>query len=87
VRTIRKELIDLIFGGANFLNQEEIDKLVENIDRYPSQVYLRYKDVAEYLDFFGPELALERMKKRKYLVLNYDTLVNNIEIKMPEYFI
>jgi len=83
----RKEIINLIFGGANFLTQREINELVSIIGTYPNKVYLRYEDVAEYLEFFGPEITMDRMKKRKELVLNYDTLVKNIEVKLPEYFI
>jgi hypothetical protein len=83
----RKEIINLIFGGANFLTQREINELVSIISTYPNKVYLRYEDVAEYLEFFGPEITMDRMKKRKELVLNYDTLVKNIEVKLPEYFI
>lgn len=83
----RQELIDLIFGGGNFLSQKEIDELVPIINNYPNKVYITFNDLAEYLGFFGPEITMERMKKRKELVLNYETLVKNVEIRLPEYFI
>jgi hypothetical protein len=83
----RQEIIDLIFGGLNFLSQVEIDEVVRTISDYPDIVYLTFQDLADQFKWFGPDMALSRMEKRKELVLNYNTLVKNAETRLPEYFI
>jgi len=88
----RQKLISLIFGGKNLLNQSQIDILVQEITvnkskDYSDKIYLTYNDLAEQFKYFGPEISLSRMKKRQHLVLNYETLIKNVETKLPEFFI